>query len=182
MSTPLMPKATAVWLIENTTLTFDQIADFCGLHILEIQAIADGDASVGMMGFNPITSGQLTLDEIKRCEADSTAHLVLTPPITADTILKKKTTRYTPVARRQDRPDGIAWLLKYHPEISEAAICRLLGTTKNMIKSIKTRTHWNTANIKPRNPVTLGLCSQTELDAAIRKAATEPKEEQVTEL
>lgn len=167
MPTPLMPKATAVWLIENTGLTFEQIAEFCHIHPLEIQAIADGESSVGMVGFNPITSQQLTLDEIKRCEADKTAHLQLTPPITADSLLGKKKGRYTPVAKRQDRPDAIAWLLKFHPHLTDVQICNLLGTTKSMIKSIRTRTHWNTSNIKPRSPVQLGLCTQSELDAVI---------------
>jgi len=168
MQMPLMPKATAVWLIENTGLTFDQIAEFCHIHPLEIQAIADGESSTGMVGFNPITSQQLTAEEIKRCEADSSAHLQLTPPVTADSLLGKKKTRYTPVSKRQDRPDAIAWLLKFYPNLTDTQICQLLGTTKPMIKSIRTRTHWNTSNIKPRNPVQLGLCTQTELDAAIK--------------
>jgi uncharacterized protein len=170
MPTPLMPKATAVWLIENTGLTFEQIAEFCNIHPLEVQAIADGESSVGMVGFNPITSQQLTADEIKRCEADSSAHLQLTPPITAESLLGKKKTRYTPVSKRQDRPDAIAWLLKFHPNLTDTQICQLLGTTKPMIKSIRTKTHWNSTNIKPRSPVQLGLCTQTELDAAIRSA------------
>lgn len=183
MATPLMPKATAVWLIENTKLTFDQIAEFCAIHLLEIQAIADGESSVGMVGFNPITSRQLTLEEIQRCEADSTAHLNLTPPITADSLLGKKKTRYTPVAKRQDRPDAIAWLLKFHPNLTDTQICRLLGTTKPMIKSIRTRTHWNTTNIKPRSPVQLGLCTQSELDAVINASHKEsPIENPSTEL
>ena len=174
MATPLMPKATAIWLIENTKLTFDQIAEFCAIHPLEIQAMADGESSVGMVGFNPVTSRQLTIEEIQRCEADSTAHLQLSPPITADSLLGKKRTRYTPVAKRQDRPDAIAWLLKFHPSLTDTQICRLLGTTKPMIKSIRTRTHWNTSNIKPRNPVQLGLCTQSELDAAIDASHKEP--------
>ena len=177
MPTPLMPKATAVWLIENTGLTFDQIAEFCNIHPLEIQAIADGESSTGMVGFNPITSQQLTFEEIKRCETDSTAHLQLTPPVTADSLLGKKKTRYTPVSKRQDRPDAIAWLLKFHPHLTDAQICQLLGTTKPMIKSIRTRTHWNTNNIKPRSPVQLGLCTQSELDtvvAALHKDRTHP--------
>lgn len=167
MAVPLMPKATAVWLVENTTLTFEQVAEFCGLHILEVQAIADGEAAVGMIGFNPITSGQLTAEEIKRCEEDSTLSLKLTPPLTADSVLGKKTSRYTPVSKRQDRPDAIAWLLKYYPSLSETQICRLLGTTKNMINAVRNKTHWNSANIKPRNPVQLGLCTQIELDKVI---------------
>lgn len=168
MSIPLMPKATAVWLVENTTLTFKQIAEFCGLHILEVQAIADGDSASGMMGFDPITSGQLTAAEIKRCEMDESSMLSLTTPVTADSILGKKSSRYTPVAKRQDRPDAIAWLLKFNPELSDAMICKLLGTTKNMIKAIKTKTHWNSQNIKPKNPVSLGLCTQMELENAVR--------------
>lgn len=167
MTTPLMPKATAVWLVENTSLTFEQISEFCGLHILEVQAIADGETAIGMIGFNPITSGQLTTNEISRCEADSSLHLQITPPVTADTILGKKTSRYTPVSKRLDRPDAIAWLLKYYPALSESQICALLGTTKNMINAVRTKSHWNTANIKPRNPVHLGLCNQTELDKVI---------------
>lgn len=167
MAVPLMPKATAVWLVENTTLTFEQVAEFCGLHILEIQAIADGEAAVGMIGFNPITSGQLTAEEIKRCEQDPATSLQLTPPLTAESVLGKKTSRYTPVSKRQDRPDAIAWLLKYYPSTSETQICRLLGTTKNMISAVRNKTHWNSSNIKPRNPVQLGLCTQAELDTVI---------------
>lgn len=171
MTAPLMPKATSVWLVENTSLTFDQIATFCQLHPLEVQAIADGEAAVGMIGFNPITSGQLTLDEIKRCEADPKQHLQLNPPVTADSILGKKKARYTPVAKRQDRPDAIAWILKYHPSLSDGQICRLLGTTKNTIASVRNKSHWNSLNIKPRSPVQLGLCSQAELDSAINHSS-----------
>lgn len=170
MALPLMPKATAVWLVENTKLTFEQIATFCGLHPLEVQAIADGESAVGMVGMDPIASGQLTQAEIERCEADSTTHLALNPPVDASTYLSKKKGKYTPVSKRQDRPDAIAWILKNHPEISEARICKLLGTTKPMVVSVKNRTHWNTANIKPKNPVTLGFCTQQELDAAIAAA------------
>lgn len=173
MAIPLMPKATAVWLVENTSLTFGQVAEFCGLHILEVQAIADGEAAIGMIGFNPITSGQLTLEEINRCEANPQQALILTIPITAESILGKKTSRYTPVSKRQDRPDAIAWLLKYYPALSEAQICRLLGTTKNMINAVRHKTHWNSTNIKPRNPVQLGLCTQKEFDKAIN-ALTPP--------
>jgi hypothetical protein len=169
MALPLMPKATAVWLIENTSLAFDQIADFCGLHPLEVQAIADEDTSTNMVGFDPIASGQLSLEEIHRCESDPSLRLSIKPAVTADSVLGKKSSRYTPVSKRQDRPDAIAWLLKYYPEMSETKICRLLGTTKPMIKSIKTRTHWNSANIKPRSPVQLGLCTQTELDHAVEE-------------
>lgn len=169
MASPLMPKATAVWLIENTALSFEQIAAFCGLHSLEVQAIADGDVSTGMVGLDPIASSQLSLEEIHRCENDPTARLSLIPPVSADTILGKKRSRYTPVSKRQDRPDAIAWLVKYYPDMTDSQICRLLGTTKPMIKAVKTKTHWNSINIKPRSPVHLGLCSQVELDKAIEK-------------
>jgi uncharacterized protein len=168
MSLPLMPKATAVWLVENTSLSFDQIADFCGLHSLEIQAIADGEAAFNMVGFDPVASSQLSVEEIKRCEADPSARLSMRPVITADSVLGKKKGRYTPVSKRQDRPDGIAWLLKYHPSLSDTKICALLGTTRETIKAVKNKTHWNSANIKPRSPVLLGLCSQPELDTLLR--------------
>lgn len=170
---PLMPKATAVWLVENTSLTFEQIAEFCHLHILEIKAIADGESATGMIGMDPITSGQLTLDEIHRCESNPEESLRLMPPLTADAILGKKGGRYTPVSKRQDRPDAIAWLLKFCPELSDLQICRLLGTTKPMIKSIRTKTHWNSSHIKARHPVQIGLCTQTELDHAIENARRE---------
>ncbi|MBX9977691.1 MAG: DUF1013 domain-containing protein [Alphaproteobacteria bacterium] len=171
MALPLMQRATAVWLIENTSLQFDQIAVFCGLHPLEVQAIADGEASVGMVGLDPVVSGQLTQAEIERCEADPSADLVLTPPVDAATILGKKKSRYTPVARRHERPDAIAWFLKYHPEIPESKFCKLLGTTKNMVNAVRTRTHWNAGNIKPKSPVLLGFCSQLELDQLIAESA-----------
>ena len=167
MAQPLMPKGTAIWLIENTALNFDQIADFCGFHSLEIQALADNESSVSMVGFDPIASSQLTLEEITRCENDPKARLSLRPIVDADSILGKKKGRYTPVSKRQDRPDAIAWLLKYYPEMSEPQICRLLGTTKPMIRSIKSKTHWNSANIKPHNPVQVGLCTQQELDQVL---------------
>ncbi len=171
MASPLMPKATAVWLIENTALSFEQIAAFCGLHSLEVQAIADGDVSISMVGLDPISSSQLSLEEINRCENDTSARLVLIPPVNADTILGKKRSRYTPVSKRQDRPDAIAWLVKYYPDMTDGQICRLLGTTKPMIKAVKTKTHWNSANIKPRSPVHLGLCVQVELDKTIEKCS-----------
>ena len=176
MAIPLMPKATAVWLVENTTLTFEQIAEFCHLHILEVQAIADGESSTGMLGFDPLTSGQLTAEEIKRCEADGKQQLILNPPVTADSILGKKSSRYTPVSKRQDRPDAIAWILKYHPEVTDPQICRLLGTTKNMITSVRTKSHWNSANIKPRNPAQLGLCSLAELESVLGSATPTAEE------
>ena len=167
MALPLMPKATAVWLIENTSLAFNQIAEFCGLHPLEIQAIADEDTSTNIVGLDPISSGQLSLEEIHRCEKDVSTHLSIRPAVTADSVLGKKTSRYTPLSKRQDRPDAISWLLKFYPEMTEVKICRLLGTTKPMIRSIKTRSHWNSSNIKPRSPVQLGLCSHSDLDQAI---------------
>ncbi len=167
MTTPLMPKATAVWLIENTALTFEQIADFCKIHILEIQSLADNENAMRIVGFDPVTSSQLALEEIRRCENDSTARLVIRPAINADSVLGKKKSRYTPLSKRQDRPDAIAWLIKFYPDIPESAITRFLGTTKPMIQSIKTKTHWNSSQIKPRSPVQLGFCSQAELDALI---------------
>lgn len=179
MTIPLMPKATAVWLIENTALAFDQIAAFCGIHILEIQALADNENSMRIVGFDPIASSQLTLEEIHRCENDLKARLVIRPAITADSVLGKKKSRYTPLSKRQDRPDAIAWMIKFYPDIPEVAVTRLLGTTKPMIRSIKTKTHWNSPQIKPRNPVQLGFCSQTELDALI--GAYAPKTEKLVE-
>jgi hypothetical protein len=167
-----MPKATAVWLVENTSLTFDQIADFCGLHVLEVKGIADGDVAQGIKGLDPVASGQLSRAEIERCQKDPATRLMQAeskyklPPIQP-----RKGPRYTPVSRRQDRPDAIAWLLRNHPELTDAQIAKLVGTTKPTIQSIKDRTHWNSANIKPVDPVTLGLTSQIELDAAVQKAA-----------
>ena len=167
MTTPLMPKATAVWLIENTALTFDQISAFCGIHILEIQSLADNENSLRIVGFDPIASSQLTLEEIHRCENNSKERLVIRPAISADSVLGKKKSRYTPLSKRQDRPDAIAWMIKFYPDVPELALTRLLGTTKPMIRSIKSKTHWNSPQIKPRNPVQLGFCTQQELDAVI---------------
>ncbi len=166
MSLPLMPKATAIWLLENTALTFSQIAEFCGLHILEIQSLADGDMDAQMSGFDPITSSQLTLEEIKRCEADPGAKLQIK---VSEYFADEPSKKYTPKAKRHDRPDAIAWLLKYYPDIPEQDICNLIGTTKSVIKTIKNKTHKNYADIKPRSPVTLGLCSSGELDFVIAK-------------
>lgn len=166
----LMPKATAVWLVENTKLTFDQIAAFCGLHSLEIQAIADGDVAAGMPGLNPVLGGQLTADEITRCEADPAARLEMIKTDLPIPAKRGKGPRYTPVAKRQDKPDAIAWLVKNHPELLDAQVARLMGTTKPTIKAIRDRSHWNIANIKPRHPVALGLCSGPDLEAAIAKA------------
>lgn len=166
MTLPLMPKATAVWLVENTSLTFRQIADFCGMHMLEIQAIADGDVASHIMGFNPIVNGQLTAEEIARCEKDESASLELLVHPEIERLLNKGA-RYVSQAKRGDRPAGIAWIVKHHPEISDAQIVKLLRTTKATITSIRERTHKNIHNIHPKNPVTLGLCSESDLNKAI---------------
>lgn len=169
---PLMPKATAVWLVENTSLSFDQIAEFCGLHPLEVKGIADGDVAQGIKGTDPITNGQLTREEIKRAEKDGGAKLKLAElKVTLPQVKAKRGPRYTPVSRRHDRPNAVLWLLKNHPELKDAQIMRLVGTTKPTIASIKDRSHWNTANLVPQDPVTLGLCSQTDLDAEVAKSA-----------
>jgi hypothetical protein len=169
MTLPLMPKATAVWLIEKTALTFTQIADFAGMHPLEVQAIADGEVAQGIVGYDPVANGQLTPEEIKRCEKDSNARLKLLPT-TLPQPKRLKGARYTPVAKRNDRPDGIAFLMRNYPQLSEAQIGKLMGTTKETIQKVRDRTHWNSANIKPRDPVILGLCSQTDLNAMITQA------------
>ena len=168
MTHPLMPKATAVWLVENTALSFEQIADFCGLHALEVNAIADDEVVFGMQGMNPISAGELTLEEIERCQADPSARLEQAP--TRTPITKKKSARYTPVSKRQDRPDAIAWLLKNYPVLSDAQISRLIGTTKPTINAIRDRSHWNTPNIKAQNPVSLGLCSASDLEKIVSTA------------
>ena len=171
---PLMRKATAVWLVENTSLTFKQIANFCGLHELEVQGIADGDVAAGIIGQNPINSAQLTHEEIARCEKDENASLILNRTV-ASAIKPggKKSSKYTPIARRGDKPDGIAYLLKYYPEIANAQIKKLIGTTDKMIDSIRNRTHWNMKNIKPRDVVLLGLCSQSQFNDVVAKIGTE---------
>ncbi|MCX7863507.1 MAG: DUF1013 domain-containing protein [Novosphingobium sp.] len=167
--TPLMPHATASWLVDNTSLTFEQIAEFCGLHILEVQAMADDLASSKYTGRDPVRAGELTMEEIERGQADPSHVLRMhKPPVT---VSRTKGPRYTPVSKRQDKPDGIAWILRHHPEISDAQISKLIGTTRNTIAAIRDRTHWNTPNIQPKDPVTLGLCSQRELDAVVAKAA-----------
>ncbi len=171
MALPLMPKATAVWLIDNTKLTFDQIAYFCGLHPLEVKGIADGEVAVGIVGQDPIANNQLTPEEIARCEANPAANLKLLEPTVPLARQKTKGARYTPLSKRQDRPDAIAWLLKYHPEVGDAQVQKLLGTTKATIDSVRSRTHWNAPNIKPRDPVSLGICSQSELDRVLLLAA-----------
>ena len=170
MALPLMPKATAVWLIDNTMLSFRQIADFCGLHPLAIQGMADGEVDQNIVGLDPVANSQLTRAEIERCEKDANANLVLREsaiPIQR----QKKGARYTPVSKRQDRPAAIAWILRHHPELTDAQIRRLLGTTKDTINKIRERTHWNINNLEPIDPVALGLCKQSELDAAVQKAA-----------
>jgi len=167
--TPLMPHATASWLVDNTALSFEQIAEFCGLHILEVQAMADDLASSKYTGRDPVRAGELTMDEIERGQADANYALQMQKaPVTVN---RTKGPRYTPVSKRQDKPDGIAWILRHHPEISDAQISKLIGTTRNTITAIRERTHWNTQNILPKDPVTLGLCSQRELDAVVAKAA-----------
>jgi len=167
--TPLMPHATASWLVDNTALTFEQIAEFCGLHILEVQAMADDLASSKYTGRDPVRAGELTNEEIERGQADPNYALKMhKAPVT---VSRTKGPRYTPVSKRQDKPDGIAWILRHHPEISDAQIGKLIGTTRNTIAAIRDRTHWNINNIQPKDPVTLGLCSQRELDAIVAKAA-----------
>jgi len=171
MALPIMAKATAVWLVDNTTLTFKQIADFCGLHELEVQGIADGEVAVGIKGFDPIANNQLDRAEIERAEKDPAYKLKLKYNPAAEGEKKRKGPRYTPLSKRQDRPSAIAWLVKFHPELTDSQISKLVGTTKPTIQSIRERTHWNMANIKPVDPVALGMCKQTELDEAVRKAA-----------
>ncbi len=168
MPPPLMPKATAVWLVENTVLTFEQIADFCGLHALEVQAIADGEVGTGIIGLDPVANGQLAKDELERCSADPSARLELVKPRELPKI-KKRGARYTPVSKRGDKPDAIAWLVRNHPEISDAQVSKLLGTTKTTIKAVRERTHWNSPNIRPRDPVLLGLCTQISLNQVIAR-------------
>ena len=171
MALPLMPKAMAVWLVENTALTFEQIADFCGLHALEVQAIADGEVAAQMQGLDPVANGQLTVEEIKRCEQDPAARLELAKEALPEPLVKHKGPRYTPISKRQDKPDAIAWLLKNHPELSDGQISKLVGTTKPTIAAVRERTHWNAPNIKPRHPVALGLCTLPELEAAVQRAS-----------
>ena len=173
MSAPLMPKATAVWLVENTALSFKQIADLCVLHELEVKGIADGDVAQGIKGMDPVTAGQLTREEIIKGEADPEHKLALV--ISKVSVQVKRATtgpRYTPVSRRSDRPDAIMWIIRYHPELADSAIMKLVGTTKHTIAQVRDRNHWNAQNIKPVDPVSLGLCSQLELDLAVQKAAT----------
>jgi hypothetical protein len=167
-----MPKATAVWLVDNTSLTFDQIAEFCGLHVLEVKGIADGDVAHGIKGMDPISSGQLSREEIAKAELNPQHRLKLSEPkVEVPEVKTKRGPRYTPVSRRQDRPNAILWLLKNHPELKDSQIMRLVGTTKPTIIAIRERGHWNSPNLVAQDPVTLGLCSQIDLDAEVKKAA-----------
>src|SRR6476619_426759 len=171
---PLMPKATAVWLVENTALSFDQVADFCKLHPLEVKAIADGDAAQGIKGLDPVLTGQLSREEIEKAVADPDYRLkLLDPKVRLPEAKKKKGPRYTPVSRRQDRPNAILWLIRNHPELKDSQIMRLVGTTKSTIQSIRERSHWNAPNLQPMDPVTLGLCAQLDLDLEVQRAAKE---------
>lgn len=174
MTQPLMPKATAVWLIEKTSLSFEQIADFVGMHPLEVQAIADGEVAQGIIGYDPVQHGQLTREEIARCEADPNARLRMVEATLPVAKQRGKGARYTPISKRNDRPDAIAWLLRHHPQLTDAQIGKLLGTTKETIAKVRDRTHWNSANIKPRDPVILGLCTQSDLNAALAAAGERP--------
>ena len=167
MKLPLMPKASAVWLVENTALTFEQIAAFCGMHALEVQGIADGEVAIGIAGLDPVANGQLTREELARCEADKSARLQLLDTSLPAPVVRTKGARYTPVSKRQERPSAIAWLLRHHGDLSDAQIGRLVGTTKSTIDKVRDRTHWDMQNIKPQSPVTLGLCSQEQLDSAL---------------
>jgi len=171
MALPLMAKATAVWLVDNTTMSFKQIADFCGLHELEVNGIADGEVAVGIKGFDPIANNQLDQSEIDKAENDPGHKLKLKYNPAAEGELKRKGPRYTPLSKRQDRPAAIAWLVKFHPELADGQISKLVGTTKPTIQAIRERTHWNMSNIQPVDPVALGMCKQIELDEAVRKAA-----------
>ena len=169
MTLPLMPKATAVWLIEKTALTFTQVAEFCGMHPLEVQAIADGEVAQGIVGYDPVANHQVTADDIARAEKNAEARLTVLSeknPVTR----RSKGARYTPVAKRNDRPDAIAFVLRNYPQLSEVQVIKLLGTTKETIAKVRDRQHWNSANIKPRDPVILGLCSQTDLNAMVATA------------
>ncbi|WP_108484884.1 DUF1013 domain-containing protein [Oceaniglobus ichthyenteri] len=170
MQKPIMAKATAVWLVDNTTLTFKQVADFCGLHELEVQGIADGDVAAGVKGFDPVGNNQLDQSEIDKGEKDPLHKLKLKFYAAAVGEEKRRGPRYTPLSKRQDRPASILWLVKFHPELSDGQISKLVGTTKPTIEAIRERTHWNINNIQPIDPVALGLCKQTELDLAVQKA------------
>ncbi|MEM8978014.1 MAG: cell cycle transcriptional regulator TrcR [Pseudomonadota bacterium] len=177
MSKPIMAKATAVWLVDNTTISFKQIADFCGLHELEVQGIADGDVATGVKGFDPVANNQLDAEEIQKAENNPLHKLKLKFYAAAQGEEKRRGPRYTPLSKRQDRPASILWLVKFHPELSDGQISKLVGTTKPTIQAIRERTHWNISNIQPIDPVALGLCKQSELDAAVQKAAAKKAKE-----
>ena len=170
MALPLMQKATAVWLVENTSLTFDQISKFCGLHELEVSGIADGEVAQGIRGMDPISTNQLTREEINRCENDPSSNLKLMVNPAAKDEKKRRGPKYTPLSKRQDKPSAILWLVKFHPDLSDGQISKLVGTTKNTIQSIRQRSHWNINNIQAIDPVALGLCKQVELDTQVVKA------------
>jgi hypothetical protein len=180
LNAPLMPKATAVWLVENTALSFEQIAEFCSMHPLEVQGIADGEVAQGIIGMDPIAGGQLTRENIEACEKDPKKKLEMAKGAVEYLQLKTKGTRYTPVARRRDKPDAIAWLIKNYPAIPDGTIIKLIGTTKSTIAAIRGRGHWNMTNIKPRDPVLLGLCTQIDLDKAIARLRLEPAAQEET--
>ena len=176
MTLPLMPKATAIWLVENTALTFKQIADFCGMHELEIKGIADGEVGMGIKGLNPMSTNQLTKEEIEVATNDPEHSLELIQnEITLQTERDPKQKKYTPLSKRQERPDAISWLLRNHPELKDSQIAKLVGSTKNMVVSIKTKANWNMSNIRPQDPVGLGLCKQIDLDDALEKAERSQK-------
>ncbi len=180
MADILMPKATAVWLVDNTSLTFEQIADFTGLHRLEIKGIADGDVAAGVRGADPIAAGQLEHGELTKAEGDSSYRMTASKPKYAKLQgTRERGRRYTPLSRRQNRPDAIAWLVRNHPELTDAQISRLVGTTKKTIESVRERTHWNSPNIKPTDPVTLDLCTQVELDSQVAKASARREQMEV---
>ncbi len=183
MNQPLMPKATCVWLIDNTALTFEQIGAFCNMHALEVQAVADGEVAVGIIGRDPVAAGELTAKEIERCEADPSARLKMAKIEVPRAAERTKGPRYTAMAKRQDKPDGVAWLVRNHPELADTQIGKLLGTTKNTIAAVRDRTHWNSQNIKPRHPVDLGLCTYLELNAAVEaaRAKLSPEEREAIE-
>ncbi|MFV9882087.1 MAG: cell cycle transcriptional regulator TrcR [Anaplasma ovis] len=170
--TPLMPRAVAVWLVDNTALTFEQIAEFCGLHLLEVKGIADGEVAKGVVGCNPVAMGQVTKEEIEACQKDPTRipKLVAHRGVATGKLSRRRGARYTPVARRRDKPDAVCWILKYCAEMHDSQIAKLIGTTKATIAAVRNKEHWNSSNIKPRDPVLLGLCTQADLDEAIMKA------------
>ena len=173
MATPLMPKATAIWLLDNTMLTFEQIGDFCGLHVLEVRGLADGEVGAGLAAFDPLLNGQLTKEEIERCSKDPEARLELLANAKESISTKTKSgKKYTPLAKRSDRPDAILWLLKSYPHINDVQICKLIGTTRQTIATIRDKTHWNMQHMKPHSPVSLGLCSQKDLDDIVGQIAS----------